>query len=378
MESAPHKLPTRFYEIDLLRFIAAISVVFYHYAFIGVTRPDYNPLVFPALVPIAKYGYLGVELFFIISGYVVLLSAQGKTVRQFFVSRVTRLYPAYWVACTLTFLVKIIWGAGANANLLMAGDLGAGLMQYVYNMTMFQHFLGIRDMDGPYWSLAIELTFYFLISLLMGYYLLRYVDWFLLLWLVYVALPKVAYSGTLFTELFFRGYAPYFIAGMLFYLVQQPKGRTRFRYVLLGVAYLLALKSCINQANELTGVYHVSIKSSTAAFIITIFFLIFGLISTRKIDFGNYGWLKWAGALTYPLYLLHNDMAFIAFHYLKGAFNKYLLLGGAVTGMLALAFLTYRFVEKPFGKYLGVQLNRWLARLDNPPLEAAHLVQKNS
>jgi len=100
LESAPHKLPTRFYEIDLLRFIAAISVVFYHYAFIGVTRPDYNPLVFPALVPIAKYGYLGVELFFIISGYVVLLSAQGKTVRQFFVSRVTRLYPAYWVACT--------------------------------------------------------------------------------------------------------------------------------------------------------------------------------------------------------------------------------------------------------------------------------------
>lgn len=294
MESAPHKLPTRFYEIDLLRFIAAISVVFYHYAFIGVTRPDYNPLVFPALVPIAKYGYLGVELFFIISGYVVLLSAQGKTVRQFFVSRVTRLYPAYWVACTLTFLVKIIWGAGANANLLMAGDLGAGPMQYVYNMTMFQHFLGIRDMDGPYWSLAIELTFYFLISLLMGYYLLRYVDWFLLLWLVYVALPKVAYSGTLFTELFFRGYAPYFIAGMLFYLVQQPKGRTRFRYVLLGVAYLLALKSCINQANELTGIYHVSIKSSTAAFIITIFFLIFGLISTRKVDFGNYGWLKWA------------------------------------------------------------------------------------
>ena len=71
-----------------------------------------------------------------------------------------------------------------NANLLMAGDLGAGPMQYVYNMTMFQHFLGIRDMDGPYWSLAIELTFYFLISLLMGYYLLRYVDWFLLLWLV--------------------------------------------------------------------------------------------------------------------------------------------------------------------------------------------------
>ena len=375
MEPAPHKLPIRFYEIDLLRFIAAISVVFYHYAFIGATRPDYNPLVFTEFIPIAKYGYLGVELFFIISGYVVLLSAQGKTVRQFFISRVTRLYPAYWVACTLTFLVKIIWGAGTNARLSIADTLGAEPLQYMYNMTMFQHFLGIRDMAGPYWSLAIEITFYFLISLLMGYYLLRYVDWFLLLWLAYVALPKVAYSGTLFTELFFRGYAPYFIAGMLFYLLQQPSGRTRLRYVLLCVAYLLVLKACINEAKELTGTHHIDISPIITAVVVTTFFLIFGLISTQRVNFSSYNWLKWAGALTYPLYLLHNDIAFIAFHYLKGTVNKYVLLGGAVVGMLVLAFLTYRFVEKPFGKYLGVHLNRWLARLDNPSFEVAQAVQ---
>lgn len=374
MEPTPHKLPIRFYEIDLLRFIAAISVVIYHYTFIGATRPGYNPLVFPAFAPITKYGYLGVELFFIISGYVVLLSAQGKTVRQFFVSRVTRLYPAYWVACTLTFLVKIIWGAGTNASLPMADTLGATPIQYVYNMTMFQHFLGITDMDGPYWSLAIEVTFYFLISLLMGYYLLRYVDWFLLLWLGYVALPKVAYSGTLFTELFFRGYAPYFIAGMLFYLLQQSKGRTRLRYALLAIAYLLAIKSGINQANELTGVYHVIISPNVTVLIITIFFLVFGLISARKVNLSNYSWLKWAGALTYLLYLLHSDIAFIAFHHLKGTVNKYVLLGGAVTGMLVLAFLTYRFVEKPLGKYLGSHLNRWLARLDNEPLTTVRAV----
>ena len=376
MEAAPHKLPVRFYEIDLLRFIAAISVVFYHYAFIGATRPDYNPLVFPELIPVAKYGYLGVELFFIISGYVVLLSAQGKTVRQFFVSRVTRLYPAYWVACTLTFLVKIIWGAGTSTKLSMIGALGAEPLQYVYNMTMFQHFLGIMDIAGPYWSLAVEITFYFLISLLMGYYLLRYVDWFLLLWLGYVALPKVAYSGTLFTELFFRGYAPYFIAGMLFYLLQERKGRTRFRYALLVAAYLLALRTCISEAKELAIVNHIDISIIITALIVTVCFLIFGLISAQKVNFGSCSWLKWAGALTYPLYLLHNDIAFIAFHHLQGAFNKYLLLGGAVTVMLALAFLTYQFVEKPFGKYLGVHLNRWLAKLDTPPLEAGQSVPK--
>ncbi|MFC7670063.1 acyltransferase family protein [Hymenobacter humi] len=329
MEPTPNKLPIRFYEIDLLRFVAAISVVFYHYTFIGVTRQNYNPLVFPEFVPITKYGYLGVELFFIISGYVVLLSAQGKTVRQFFVSRVTRLYPAYWVACTLTFLVKIIWGAGTNASPPMVDDLGARPMQYVYNMTMMQTFLGIRNMDGPYWSLAVEITFYFLISLLIGYYLLRYVEWFLLLWLGYVALPKLAYSGTLFAELFFRGYAPYFIAGMLFYLIQQPQGRTRYRYALLAVAYLLAMKACMGQAKLLSTSYHTYTNPMLTATIVTVFFLVFGLIATRKINFGSYSWLKWAGALTYPLYLLHSDMAFIAFHHLQGTCNKYVLLGGA-------------------------------------------------
>lgn len=375
MEPTPHKLPVRYYEIDLLRFVAALSVVFYHYTFLGVTRPEYNPLSFPEFIPITKYGYLGVELFFIISGYVVLLSAQGKTVRQFFVSRVTRLYPAYWVACTLTFLVKIIWGAGTTASLPMADDLGAGPMQYVYNMTMLQSFLGITNIDGPYWSLGIEITFYFLISLLIGYYLLRYVDWFLLLWLGYVALPKLAYGGTLFAELFFRGYAPYFIAGMLFYLMQRPQGRTRFRYVLLAAAYLLAMKACMGQAKLLSTIFHTYMNPIVIAAIVTGFFLVFGLIATRKINFGSYGWLKWAGALTYPLYLLHSDIAFIAFHHLQPVFSKYILLGGAVVFMLVLAYLIHRFVEKPFGKYLGGRLNGWLARLDDLPIQAAQPVQ---
>ena len=80
-----------------------------------------------------------------------------------------------------------------------------------------------------------------------------------------------------------------------------------------------------------------------------------------------HGWFKWAGVLTYPLYLLHCDMGFIAFHNLQGAVNKYALLGGAVIGMLGLSFLIYQFVEKPLSKYLGSHLNRWLARLDKPP-----------
>ena len=82
MEPEPHQPPLRFYEIDLLRLLAALAVVFYHYTYRGYMANNYSPVAFPALAPVTKYGYLGVELFFIISGYVVLRSAQGKTVRS--------------------------------------------------------------------------------------------------------------------------------------------------------------------------------------------------------------------------------------------------------------------------------------------------------
>jgi peptidoglycan/LPS O-acetylase OafA/YrhL len=104
MEPEERTQPSRYHEIDLLRFVAAMAVVFYHFAYRGYHADYLSPLDYPALGQVCKYGYLGVELFFLISGYVILHSAQGKTLGQFFVSRVRRLYPAYWVACTLCFV----------------------------------------------------------------------------------------------------------------------------------------------------------------------------------------------------------------------------------------------------------------------------------
>ena len=190
-------------------------VVLFHYTFRGYEEGHFNPIAFPELGQVTKYGYLGVELFFIISGYVVLLSAQGKTVRQFFLSRVTRLYPAFWAACTLMYVVKRIWGPGP-VDTQMSIHLHAGLMQYPYNMTMLFDFLGITPMDGAYWSLTVELTFYFLIAILIAFKLMPRLDWVLAGWLGYAALPGLAHTGTLFSALLFPEYAPYFAAGMVF------------------------------------------------------------------------------------------------------------------------------------------------------------------
>ena len=59
----------RFYEIDLLRFLAALAVVLYHYTFRGFAEGGYSPVEYPILGEFFKYGSYGVQLFFIISGF---------------------------------------------------------------------------------------------------------------------------------------------------------------------------------------------------------------------------------------------------------------------------------------------------------------------
>jgi peptidoglycan/LPS O-acetylase OafA/YrhL len=83
MEPTTPRQPTRYYEIDLLRFLAAAAVVLYHWAYRGYHERNLSPVDYPVLGQVCKYGYLGVELFFLISGYVILHSAQGKTLGQF-------------------------------------------------------------------------------------------------------------------------------------------------------------------------------------------------------------------------------------------------------------------------------------------------------
>ena len=360
MEPEPRKLLIRFYEIDLLRFTAALSVVLYHYTYRGYVADNYSPIPFLGLGRFTRYGFLGVELFFIISGYVVLVSAQGKTVRQFLLSRITRLYPAFWVACTLTFLVKRIWGQGPT-DTHMSIFLRAEVKQYVFNMTMFQEFFKIGGIDGAYWSLTVEITFYFLITLLIGYKLMPHLNLCITIWLAYAALPSSIYIGTPFSMLFFPSFAPYFAAGMLFYLIQKPQGQTWQRYVLLLASYILAIRTVIGQARALSVIYNDNISPTICAVVITICFLIFFLVVFRKINFSRFTWLAWPGGLTYPLYLIHSDIAFIAFHRIGHLFNKYVLLGSTLLVMLVMAYLIHILIEKRFAKPLGAQVNKlWL------------------
>ena len=135
--------------LDLLRFIAALGVVNFHY-FFGLTDK----------LSWYRYGNLGVELFFIISGFVISQSAATASTRNFILGRFIRLYPLFWIACTITYLV----------TLLMPNGTPVHFAEYLISMTMLgdklSSALGYGGLVDPsYWTLAVELMFYVSIGL---------------------------------------------------------------------------------------------------------------------------------------------------------------------------------------------------------------------
>jgi peptidoglycan/LPS O-acetylase OafA/YrhL len=126
-------------EIDLLRFLAALAVVFHHYAFRGHAADNLTVLWYSALVPVAKYGYLGVDLFFMISGFVIFMTVSDGTLRHFVVSRVAKLYPAFWICCTITFVVSLAIGGER---------FPVSVIEYLVNMLCLGGVFGVAAIDG--------------------------------------------------------------------------------------------------------------------------------------------------------------------------------------------------------------------------------------
>ncbi len=149
--------------LDIARFLAALGVVLYHYAFFswhepagatGLRAAIGAPVAYPALVPISWWGWVGVEIFFVISGLVICLSAENQSPAAFLRNRVLRIVPALWFFATLSLLVTFLY-ATAPAD--------AVLSMYLRSLVLFPKGPWI---DGVYWTLTVEAVFYALTCLL--------------------------------------------------------------------------------------------------------------------------------------------------------------------------------------------------------------------
>ncbi len=333
----------RFDEIDLLRGISCLAVVAFHYLWRGqvdhwVIEQAPTWLALPS-----SFGHLGVHLFFMISGFVIFMSAQGATVRGFTASRAARLYPALWVAAPLT--AAVAWWSGSPF-------FQVDFKTLLVNLTLLPHHFKVEFVDGAYWSLAVEIQFYFLMALLVWRRSLDRIELWLVLWLALSVVNWVRPIYLLKLWLVVQ-WAPFFAAGIVAYRI-RALGLTRERVWLYLCTWLLAVLYVVQakHTGEPIVLTPVGVSLLNTA-MVTLFFGLFALIALGRLSMKPNFWTRWAGLLTYPVYLVHQNVGYVGIDWLHDRGVGLLaasavMLAVTVAVSVAIAVL----VEKPLGKAL--------------------------
>ncbi|UJH67020.1 acyltransferase family protein [Allomuricauda sp. SCSIO 65647] len=331
----------------MVRFFAALYVLLFHYGFRAHVAEIEGPY-FDDATGFFQYGYLGVDLFFIVSGFVILMSAQKSNVVDFAISRVSRLYPAYWVCVLLTVFVIIAYG-----NELFA----ITWPQVMANMTMLNGFMRIPHVDGVYWSLLVELKFYFLMGSLLFIRKMKYVE-LLALGLLSISVLQLAWPYAnaprvvqLLYALTFPDWNSYFVAGMFMFIIWQNR-KISWHMVFIPVCLGLSLIYSLGRGVVLSEHYDTEFLQWPIVVMVTLSYLVMLLIALNKLEFINKRSFLKLGVLTYPLYLIHQNIGYIAMDMFGGIINKWILLAILTIIMSLLAYVISKYIEKPFGLYL--------------------------
>lgn len=337
--------------LDGMRFLAALMVVLFHYMGMGPGTFDWlwgdrYQDVFPQAHPFFAFGRLGVDFFFVISGFVIAQSGWNRTPRQFFISRASRLLPMYWVAVLLTTGVAFFIGRDGyypDARTVIA------------NLTMLQKPLGAMSVDGVYWTLWAELMFYVLFAIVVwrGVTYRRIVI-FCGVWTL-AAVLAVALDNPFVTLVVNPYSVPLFVAGMAFHLIHRF-GQTPMLWGIVGMSWLLAANFLLMPNGRITAADH---WHPRALWLLIFLVLVFAAIAVVALGYTSgirWKWLTTAGALTFPLYLLHDEIGLNVIYHLRDRMNPYAVVAVLTAGMLVAVYLLERFVERPLAKRMRTVL----------------------
>lgn len=339
---------TRLEQIDVLRGIAALAVVVCHYS-MYCQRYFHD---FPFNFEIGRYG---VQLFFVISGFFIFLTVERcASTKEFIMLRFSRLYPAYWLTLTLILIVdllhsKTIWLSG-----------------YLVNATMLQSFIGFPSIDDVYWTLGVEMSFYFLMAFLLATRAIKYPIAVSLVWLLVSGLwflihgkpmdapSKIEVVARILT------YAPFFISGMMFYLIKKSDGKMNLPAI---IVIFLSLMVTWWTSGDVLGIVAIVAFSLMAA-------ALFGKLSLLVSPV-----TLWLGSISYSLYLVHRNLGYEAFKELNTiGVDSRIAFVIVITGALMLASAITYWIERPSLRILRTRISQHLSfkaqnwRLFNKPL----------
>jgi len=359
--------------IDTLRGIAVMSVVLQHALEQIVTSGgagDQAWAFHDAIGHYFNFGRFGVVLFFFVSGFVIPNSFPDSPapIRDFTISRIFRLYPAYWVSIAIVLVLSPALEAKSFPP-----------SQVLANLTMFQMFLNIPNLRISYWTLAIELAFYLgCIGLFAAGLLNRRLTAFAIVLaasLVGLALLPVTNNHTVWglmevvlnlTSMFFGK------------VIRDTVIAERLGWRHIAACAAVYVPFAIGVALKRFGVdYHDNFFhgfSIGAAYVSAAgLFMLFAAFGERM------AWraMSFVGLISFSVYLMGSYTMVLIFHFFgagRSPVEWLLFVASVVAASILVSWLSYAVVEKPlisFGHRFRSQKRRAVAMAPAPSVQSA-------
>jgi peptidoglycan/LPS O-acetylase OafA/YrhL len=362
--------------VDLVRFAAALLVLLAHLGWSAWVHPLtwqaklIGQFATESVAPMPQmwFGWIGVEIFFVISGLVIANSAAATSPIGYLKGRILRLYPGVWICATLSAAI-CLW-LGARHNLAF---------HYVGSLVLFPSVHGW--ISGVYWTLRVEIVFYLLVFI-----------WMLskpqvsLLWLasilvtlsgLYLAAVSVGFHGfgKTIDEVLLLRHGTFFALGIALWFLA---GR-RLQVVALAIV-ALAIPSCLGEIRLSTLEQHAHVVTGGRDILIPILTWLAAvtLIFAGTTRFGSLQlapkWLartvRTIGLMTYPVYLFHLEVGSFTIRYAHDAgMGASTSLVAGIVVVLSTALCIVVWGEPPLRNWLRAELERLetkvLARCDS-------------
>lgn len=293
----------RIAHLDGLRGIAILLVFFYHAYSRWSSHVPYGDSY--ADIPVFELGWLGVQLFFLISGFVIFMSLdKAETLTSFFYKRWLRLFPAMLIASVFIYFTAPLFSERPSGEPDLLGILpGLTFIEPGWWEKFFD--IEIVPLEGVFWSLYVEFKFYILAGLIyfgLGRHLLVpvLVALYLAAQLFYV-LSLVSESGWLdvandICSVFSLKYFGWFAAGAMFYLSFQEKSE---KWFLLAIVAASVCSIAVR--------YSFYVGDIIAALMISALFAVNMKVKFMQNILQN-RILLFFGFISYPLYLIHENI----------------------------------------------------------------------
>jgi peptidoglycan/LPS O-acetylase OafA/YrhL len=332
------KNTSRLYNLDLLRLLSAAMVLLFHYGFRMAISGEGGGVGFPELAPVAVWCDAGLLVFFAISGYVIALSADNRTAYDFAAGRFARLWPTFVTCATITAIVLLVWPVPSLPNPTVA--------QWLAQFIIVSRLAGQPFMDGAYWTIVYEIVFYGWVFLLLAAGCFRN-GWRIAVvaWLALSAANELFIHSGVVTKLFITEYSGFFSFGLvLFHARKQFDARTA-ALLALSLAWATTATFVIEPRmvadyQVVRPVWGVALTAPLALGAVTLCALAPALPIRPALAYG-------LGALTYPLYLLHQHIGYAVFTRFADDGNRWRVFGLLVGALLTVSWLIATLIEPP-------------------------------